>query len=64
MSKTHRHPLTVIHAAERLGVSRTRVIQLDPVLQPRRSETGVRLYRADAIDRVARTRAARRGGSK
>jgi hypothetical protein len=50
-------PITVVDVAKRLGgVSRQYVHTLDPVLQPRRSETGVRLYRADAVDEFVRDR--------
>lgn len=54
--------LTVADVARQLGgLCRTRVIALDPVLQPRRSETGVRLYDQRRVDYVAGARAALMG---
>ncbi len=44
------HPLTSSIVARELGLSRERVLQLDWLLQPRRSETGVRIYTQSNID--------------
>lgn len=49
---------TVADAVRCLGVSRTRVIQLDSVLKPRRSECGTRLYDPARIDELVGWRAA------
>ncbi len=47
-------------AARRLGVSEKTVTKLDAVLQPLRTETGRRVFRADTVDRVAAERAKER----
>jgi DNA-binding transcriptional MerR regulator len=45
-------PVTSGEAARRLGISRARLVQLDNVLNPRRSETGQRIYDVSAIERL------------
>lgn len=55
-----RKHFTVADVAQRLGpnrpLSRTRVIALDPVLKPRRSECGARLYSVARVDYFAGAR--------
>jgi hypothetical protein len=46
--------MTRADVARELGVSVTRVLQLDDELKPRRSECGVRLYDRAAGERLAR----------
>lgn len=49
-------PLTVARVADYLGVGRSRVHQLDHVLQPTRCACGVRLYSAATVLTYARQR--------
>ena len=55
-----RQLITRAVVARELGVSIERVRQLDDVLHPRRSETGVRLYDPERVDAFAGARAERR----
>lgn len=53
-------PLTVADAARQLGgISRARVIQLDPQLRPRRAELGVRIYDQERLDELEAERMTR-----
>lgn len=52
-------PLTTAGVAKRLGVSPSRVNQLDDVLHPTRLESGQRLFDPEIVERVAAERAAR-----
>jgi hypothetical protein len=49
-------PLTVARVADYLGIGRSRVHQLDHVLQPTRCACGVRLYSAAIVITYARQR--------
>jgi DNA-binding transcriptional MerR regulator len=50
--------MTASQVADRLGVSRSRVHQLDAELRPERCACGTRLYNADAVAAYAVKRAA------
>lgn len=55
-----KQPLLTQDVANRLGVSATRVHDLDDVLQPVRTPNGTRIYSAERVDAVAAERRGRK----
>lgn len=57
-------PLLIADVARRLGVSRTRTVHLDGVLEPVRTPNGTRIYSASKVDFVAGQRAVQKAASR
>lgn len=57
MNPTMDAEITIKAVSQRLGLSKARIYQLDPVLKPRRGPTGYRLYDAAHVEAIAAARA-------